>query len=344
MIQRLAALLGALLTLAFALPAHATSSLPLSGSQQFDVATSPPAFLNGGKLYIYQTGTTTPLTVYTNAGLTTPHPSPIILNSAGRIPAVYAADGTSARVRILNSSDVLQYDEDNIPFTVAPGGGPTPIAVTTQQLWQTGDIKVRYDDQPFDGFIRCNGRTIGSATSGATERANADTETLFKFLWPFANVGVVTGKGATAAADWSANKQLTLPDCAGRLIGARDDLGNGSASRITAATVTGPTAVGAAGGVEKGTISQAQLPNVNFTVSGITLNDPGHTHNYAQPSLAGAAPVFQSGTGEGVTTTATSSSTTGVTVATQGNAASGGSGTAFNTMPPVMLFTVYIKL
>jgi len=53
------------------------------------------------------------------------------------------------------------------------------------------------------GFVRANGRTIGSATSGATERANADAQALFEYLWNTdANLAVSTGRGASSNADW----------------------------------------------------------------------------------------------------------------------------------------------
>lgn len=65
------------------------------------------------------------------------------------------------------------------------------------------------------GWVRLNGGTIGSATSGASERANADTHDLFVLLWnEFDNTicSVVGGRGTSAENDWVANKKLTLPD------------------------------------------------------------------------------------------------------------------------------------
>lgn len=320
-----------------------TGILPQSGQQQFDNATG--AFLNGGKLYIYNAGTTTPASIFSDFALTATLPSPVILNSSGRIPAIYSGTA-SVRMKLLNSASVQQVDIDNIAMAVAASGGGGGSAIVPQQTFLTGDIKIAYTDQPIDGYVRLNGRTIGSGTSGGTERANADAQPLFLALWGFANISVVTGKGASAAADWAANKQLTLPDMAGRLIGARDDLGNGAAGRITSATVTGPTVVGATGGTEKGTIAQGNLPNVNFTVSGITLGDTtAYTFGYSNGTFAagaGTAVVSLVNSGGGATITPTK--TGAVTVSAQGTAASGGSGTAFNTIAPVMLFTIYIKL
>ena len=53
------------------------------------------------------------------------------------------------------------------------------------------------------GWVRANGRTIGSVTSGGTERANADSEALFLYLWAAdASLSVSGGRGANAADDW----------------------------------------------------------------------------------------------------------------------------------------------
>lgn len=320
-----------------------TGILPLAGTMQFDKDSSPPAFLNGGIVDIWLPTTTTPASIFSDFALGTPMANPFTLNAAGRFPPVYVADG-AYRIRVRNSALVLQFDDDEVAAVTA-AVSTSPIVVTPDQLWSTGHVLVRFDDQVFPGFVRANGRTVGSATSGASERANSDCEPLFLFLWPFANITVPAGKGASAAADWAANKPLTLPDMAGRLIGARDDLGNGAQSRITAATVASPTLAGSVGGTQNKAILQTHLPAVNFTVSGITLNDPGHTHTTpaSNSGVAGATNNVLLANGN-TGNIATSNNTSLVTVATQGVAASGGGGTALPTISPVMLFTVYIKL
>lgn len=46
-------------------------------------------FAPGAKAYFYQSGTTTPVTVYQDSAYTTPHASPVVANSAGVFPVVY---------------------------------------------------------------------------------------------------------------------------------------------------------------------------------------------------------------------------------------------------------------
>lgn len=82
------------------------------------------------------------------------------------------------------------------------------------------------------GYLKANGGTIGSASSGGTSRANADTLSLFTVLWnDFSNTvlpiqdssGAATTRGASAAADFAANKRLPLPDLRAEFIRGLDD-------------------------------------------------------------------------------------------------------------------------
>ncbi len=92
-------------------------------------------------------------------------------------------------------------------------------------------------------WLRCDGRTIGAATSGGTARANADMEDLFTHLWSeFTNTelviedstGTPTTRGASAAADWAADKRMPLLDMRGRtVVGMDDPTGADPANRVT---------------------------------------------------------------------------------------------------------------
>lgn len=89
------------------------------------------------------------------------------------------------------------------------------------QLAFVGEVKSYYGLVAPAGWLLANGQTIGSAASGATARANADTATLYALLWGgTANADLViqtsaganTTRGASAAADFAANKRLPLPN------------------------------------------------------------------------------------------------------------------------------------
>lgn len=67
------------------------------------------------------------------------------------------------------------------------------------------------------GWLILRGNTIGDASSGANERAHADTQALFVHLWTtfpdrplFESNGTPASRGASALADFNAHKRLTL--------------------------------------------------------------------------------------------------------------------------------------
>ncbi len=311
-------------------------SISLSMSQQFDDLGKP---LSGGLLYFLEAGTTsTPQNAYQDSALTIAHPNPIILDSAGRVPQFYLADG-SIKIRLTDSAGVQQLVADNV-LVVGPssgsGGGGSVDATT---VLATGDIKVKYGTGTLSGFVRANGRTIGSATSGAAERANSDTQSLFEYLWGAdANLTVSGGRGASANADWTANKTIALPDWRGRAIAGLDDMGNSAAGKLTSSYFgASATVLGADGGAESQTLTIAQIPSHSHANS---LSDPGHSHTVPFLVLSSSGQTGGSAFAMGAGTQTTSLSNTGITIT---NASTGGGG-AHPIVQPTRLATIYIKL
>jgi microcystin-dependent protein len=337
-------------TLALALTAaqvFAAGSLSLSLSQQFDSQGRP---LSGGKFYTFQTGTSTPQSAFQDTALTIAYPNPITLDSSGRIPPFYLADGT-IKIRLADVAGVtiLAYDGLLVIGPSSGGGGGASVDATT--VLATGDVKPKYGTGSLTGFVRLNGRTIGSATSGATERANADVQTLFEYLWTAdANLAVSGGRGGSANADWGANKTIALPDFRGRAPAALDDMGNSAAGRLTS-SFFGASAVvlGNAGGGESKTLVTGNLPA--YTPAGslaVALNDPGHTHGvtYSVGDANGCCGLQTSNLNSSGSTKVSNTGTTGITVSSQTftGTAQGGTSTAFNLVQPTILITYYIKL
>lgn len=324
-----------------------SGSISLSMSQQFSDLGSP---LSGGLLYFIQAGTTsTPQNAYQDSALTIPWPNPIILDAAGRVPQFYLADG-SIKVRLTDRSGVQQLVADNVLVVGASSGSGAGGVVDPTTVATTGDIKARYGVGTLSGWVRANGRSIGSATSGATERANADTQSLYEYLWGAdANLSVSSGRGASANADWTANKTIALPDWRGRAIAGLDDMGNTAASRLTSSYFgTNATVLGAAGGAEKQTLTTEHMPSHYHTAS---IYDPSHAHSYTA-SRNGAAVGYGGGGNAAYTPNATgnyvtNSVFTGVRV-NSGNGMdttnSAGGSTAHPIASPMMLATIFIKL
>ena len=196
------------------------------------------------------------------------------------------------------------------------------------------------------GWARCNGRTIGNASSAATERANADTSSLYSFLWThYADsvCAVSTGRGASAAADYAANKTIALPDLRGRAFFGLDDMGATAASRL-GTIITSQTTNGASGGTETHTLTAAQMPVHAHTASSESIGSPVFKKATTR-SLGGLGGgsydlvlTHDSAADIGGAYSPTAVSAHAHTVNTAG------SGAAHSNMPPSFLTTFIIKL
>jgi hypothetical protein len=185
---------------------------------------------------------------------------------------LFFADGV-VKVRITNRLGVQQLVQDNIQVTGASSGGGGGGTVDPTTILQTGWLQPIYGTGVVTGFVRANGRTIGSATSGATERANADTSALFSFLYQDPNLVVSGGRGASAAADFAANKTIALPDFRGRALAFLDDMGNSAAGRLTSTYFgTSATVLGAAGGSQNQNLTIANINSFTPSFSALSVD------------------------------------------------------------------------
>lgn len=305
----------------------------VANAQQQDIDGLPMA---GCQLSVYVGATQAFAPLFSDIGLTLALPNPLTGDAGGRLPLFFVADGIY-RIRLTDSTGVTTnggFDYSQIP-SIGPssgGGGGGGGTVDPTTIAQTGDIKPRLSSDTVTGWVRVNGRTIGSATSGASERANADTQNLFTYIWTnFSDAicPVPGGRGGSPAADFAANKQITLFDLKGRSLVGFDDMGGANASRLAAAlfgTGNGIT-VGSSGGEAAHTITVPEMPDHGHTA---TVTDPGHTHSYSvfSPSQS-VSPGGGASAGSNVGGT-TGSSVTGISVA---NAHAGGGG-AHNNMQP----------
>lgn len=91
------------------------------GAQLFDNNGVP---LAGGKLFTYAAGTTSPLLSYTSSSGAIPHPNPIILDAAGRVPGgeIWFDYAQLYKIVVKTSTDVLIATYDNLggSFNASP--------------------------------------------------------------------------------------------------------------------------------------------------------------------------------------------------------------------------------
>lgn len=332
-------------------------------SQQFDANGNP---LSGCLLYLYQAGTSTPVTAYEDYGLTTglELPFPIEANAAGRLPAFWLADG-SYRARLTDAQGNEVFDESSIQALGPSSGTSTGGGVSDDATLQTGDFLWNPVSGVRSGWVRANGRTIGNVSSGGTERANADTEDLFTYLWNnFSDTicPVSGGRGGSAAADFAASKRIGTVDMRGRGPFGLDDMGNSAAGIIS-----GGTTAGASGGSSTHTNTEAEMVPHTHGAGTLLTDDhthgagsytmPDHSHDYTRYGSLGQN--FNAGAGDqddiwrgtsatpsgsastfAITGTSAGSGTVGLSGATEET----GSGTAYSIMNPYRLGTWYIKL
>jgi microcystin-dependent protein len=212
------------------------------------------------------------------------------------------------------------------------------------------------------GYVFADGKTIGDASSNATAFADASCLNLFTLLWTdysntilpiYTSAAVLSTRGASAAADWAAHKQITLIDKRGRVSAAADNMGGTAASILTSATMSpdGQT-LGATGGAQTHTLSAGESGQPGFTVSGTTSGQSAaHTHDVtsntwyvyssgAQYAWTGSNAIGGAGT-DGLTSSAESadhSHTWSDTIA------AAGAGSAHTNVQPTIVCNYIIKL
>lgn len=312
-------------------------------------------------------GTTTPLTVYSDAAETTPHAHPLEADGNGRWPTVFIPFCTSYDEKVTTSGGTQLYYPTLIP-------NPDPVeasedSVDDAELIQTGMIVFDPAGGTKTGFVRCNGRTIGSAASGATERANADTEALYTRNYNAhadSILAVSGGRGASAAADFAANKPMALFNMrSGGFLGV-DDMGNSAEGIGSAATYTtgNATTGGSIGGKNDHTLTTAQLASHEHSLSGLSTNNAGsHGHSIVD-NRTWTIRTTNAGAGSNSSTAAAGASGTvnnqpnvdvdaGLNITNTvadhahtlaGNATAAGGGTAHNNVQKSLLGTFYQKL
>lgn len=203
-------------------------------------------------------------------------------------------------------------------------------------MFSTGDAKLTLKNVADPGWVLMNDGSIGNGSSGATTRANADTQALFELVWSNItntwcptqdSTGAAVARGASATADFNANRRIVLPRTLGRAL-AVAGAGSGLTSR----------ALGEYLGAETHVLTQTETP---LKSHGHGVTDPEHAHSMPTQShtdghAGGGGPIPKIG-GSG---DATGSAATGITV----NVASDATATAHNNMPPESFWNAMIKL
>jgi len=269
--------------------------------------------------------------------------------------SIQYVSGTAPASGVLLGGAIYTFTYDNSADAWIVEGAPSVVE-------PAGTIRAYVGTAAPSGYVRANGRTIGNGSSGASERANADTSTLYALLWDSYSdtvCPVSSGRGASAAADYAANKTLGLPDLRGRALFGLDDMGNSAAGRLAAATID-QTTNGATGGADTVTLAEANLPSHTHSFSATTSSNGSHDHfsfnndvvsstisasNYPGRSVnLGSDQDYTIGASAVSPSVGLTSSNGAHTHTVSGTTGSVGSGTAVDKLPPAFLTTYIIKL
>jgi microcystin-dependent protein len=238
------------------------------------------------------------------------------------------ADGVVSGLAALNSPN---FTGTPTAPTASPGDGTTRLATTAYVdaaaggaagAWSSGDVKLTFKTVADVGWLMMDDSTIGNVSSGAVH-SSATLQSLYTTLWTNITdtwAPVTGGRGASALADWNANKTLALPKALGRALAI-----SGSGAGLS------PRAIGSVLGEETHLLTIAEMPNHNHT-----LHDPGHFHTVPILNVTQGSNVLSSFTTGG--TTNTSTATTGITIDPIGG------GATHNNMQPTSFFNVMVKI
>lgn len=206
----------------------------------------------------------------------------------------------------------VQEQLDFLSSQLAPGTNPTGTYRYTISL--VADM----------GWVIMDDGTIGNASSGASNRADPDTEALFILLWNSTddtNCPVLPGgRGASAQADFDADKTINLPISKGR--------GLLNSTNFTSA--------------ENGSLlgnSTATLVEANLPAHSHGVTDAGHRHDVGSTNVSGGNPsLARMGSGAPINNTPSQFSLTNIVIDPTG------SDTPFSIQSPATIGTLQIKL
>jgi hypothetical protein len=244
----------------------------------------PQAFDSNGKvisgalLWFYQTGTTTPQTVYADSGATTPLSNPVVADSGGLFPAIYLANTNAYKTVLQTSLGATVRTTDPISggsgastaftpqgrLTLASG---TPV-MTANQASATAIYYTPYNGNQipiYDGvsafsattFAELSNNTTQSSVGNAGPAAVTTNKNYDLFVWSNGGTPTLTRGGA-----WNSDT-------------ARSSVTENDLQRINGvwtnknAITNGP---GANRGTYVGTVRSDGSSQINWVVGGVAVN------------------------------------------------------------------------
>ena len=209
--------------------------------------------LNAARLNVYQAGTTTPVTIYQDAALSTPSTNPAITDSSGRLTVWLDSNQGAQKIVLEDSGQTTQYfTQDNIVV------GDNPNLVVLPAL--LGDQNLRTTDTPVFAGLTVNGNAAvtGVLTPGTLTVTNNAT-----VGGTLGVTGALSGSAGSFTGNLSAGGNLTVTGTTN--IGVL----NATATQVTTLGTTSDATLGGALSVSGATtISGALTASSGLSVTG----------------------------------------------------------------------------
>jgi hypothetical protein len=291
---------------------------------------------------------------------------PCTLNlGAGSFPIINP-DGSALGANAIIAGGFFEVVDDGTFYQLISA---SQEAQSNAGLATTGDFKSRPTSEAIPGWVIANATTIGGPASNATQLASSTAANLFTWHWNnfsntqcpvFTSAGAPTTRGANAAADFAANKQIQVYDKRGKGEIGVDAMGSGGTARLNGVPVQSG-AVSVPGSIIGENLHALITAELAVHAHGNSLSDPSHAHgnSLSDPSHVHGSSVPQAVSqanappgGFGYNTLAnTPAAFTGMSISNAGaftglgiNNANAGSGTAHNNVNLSDTVFYYIKL
>ena len=254
--------------------------------------------VSGGLLYVFEAGTTTPVTTYSDSAMTTAQAQPLVANTAGEFEQSFIPNGTY-KIRIADAGAVVLYENDNVRMADRPDDPVTfddeaavaadtssysdgtilfalaegtyfevaPSGATNYDLTNAAGEKLRYDNRRY---------VTVAALLGSAEQSRGEGELWFAdaFTYKEAASGAADHHVTTA----SGVKLYVLPDISGFNVMAFGAVADGATNDATAIQA----------GVDAASGRPLHFPAGEYVVSSTITMESGSADTFNQgPQIIG---------------------------------------------------------